>query len=120
MTPATIEAKEQPMGTSLFKTLVASFSLVAVLSCVSIGVLTYYLRATGIRDQQYRLLETLRDENMGSISAWFTERAADASVMVTRPDIIGFCEAHARGDAVGQQEVLTALATMQTAYRAYA
>ncbi len=117
MGPMDSRVKEAPAGASLFRTLLIAFSLVAVLSCVSIGVLTYHLRARGIRDQQYRLLETLRDEKTRSLSAWFTERAGDVSVMVTRPDIVDFCTAHARDDTVGDQKVLTALAIMQKAYR---
>jgi signal transduction histidine kinase/DNA-binding response OmpR family regulator len=117
LTPMNTKSKEAPTSASLFRTLIIAFSLVAILSCVSIGVLTYYLRAQGIRDQQYRLLETLRDEKMINMSTWFAERAGDVSLVVTRPDIISFCEAHTKDNAVGHQEVLTALASMQKAYR---
>lgn len=112
-----IETKKPAGGVSLFRTLVVSFSLVAILSCMSIGLLTYYMRAKLIRTQQYRLLETLRDEKMVSISAWFEERVGDISVLVSRPDIIDVCKAYAQDGRTGAQEILSILTIIQKAYR---
>lgn len=117
MTPERIEVKEKTQGASLFKTLVISFSLVAIMSCVSIGLLTYNMRATSIRSEQYQLLETLRDEKISTLSDWFAERNADMTVMASRPVLIGFCEAPTENGEVAHQEVLEALAIMQAAYR---
>ena len=117
MKPETIKAKEKTTGVSLFRTLVVSFSLVAALSCVLIGLLSYYLRADGMRTEQYRLLETIRDENVQGMSTWFSERTGDLSVMVSRPDIVRFCQTHASDEANAHQEVLTALVTLRSAYR---
>jgi len=117
MTLNKIGAKEKPVGSPLFKTLVTAFSLVAILSCLSIGLLTYFMRATSIRSEQYNLLETLRDEKISTLSDWFTERAGDMAVMVSRPDMIDFCEDHTENEEVSHQEIMTALTTMQVAYR---
>ncbi len=69
MTNSTIEQIKMSRSNTLYGTLIISFSLIAILSCLSVGLLTYFLRASGIRDEQARILETLRDEKMGDISS---------------------------------------------------
>jgi signal transduction histidine kinase/DNA-binding response OmpR family regulator len=111
------ETRKTAGGTPLFRTLLTAFSVVAALSCVSVGLLTYFVRAAEIRGQEYHLLETLRDEKTASMSAWFAERAGDLSVMVARPDIIDFLESQRGAEPVLSAQVAAALATMQKAYR---
>jgi signal transduction histidine kinase/DNA-binding response OmpR family regulator len=116
MTQETVEAKETTKGLSLFRTLIFAFSALAAFSCLSIGALTYYMRATGIRTEQYRLLETLRDEKMATISFWYNERSGDMRVMTKRPDVVELCEAHTKGDNSKAKELLPALEIIQEAY----
>ncbi len=117
MTPETIEAKETPKGVSLFRTLVMSFSVVAIMSCLTIGLMTYYLRAQDIRQQQYRFLETLRDEKIRNFESWLEERFGDVAVMVARPDIIDFCRIHSEGRDTADHVVRSAITTVQRNYR---
>jgi len=109
-------AREAYRRAPLFRTLVTSFSIVAILSCVSIGVLTYNMRATDIRSEQYSLLETLRDEKIANMSTWYDERVSDSNVVALRPDIINFCQAHPANDGDDHEPILTALRTIQSAY----
>ncbi len=85
------DIKSQGKVSTLYSTLVTAFSLLVLLSCASIGFLTYYLRAEGIRLEQYRLLETLRDEKIMIISEWLYERRSDINVTSKRKDIRSFC-----------------------------
>jgi signal transduction histidine kinase/DNA-binding response OmpR family regulator len=116
MTSEDIGTRKELKGSSLFRTILMSFSLVAILSCMAIGLLTYYLRASGIRDEQYRLLETLRDEKQSSLSAWFDERAGDVILMASRPDIIEYCKVKEDVD-VNNKAAMSALMALQQAYR---
>jgi signal transduction histidine kinase len=117
MKPHPNQARDSQKGATLFRTLVVSFSLIAGFSCILIGTLTYYQRAKGIRSVHFKLLETLRDEKIASLTAWFTERMGDTRVMVTRPDVVSFCRAHGKNDAAARALTLAALTTMRTAYR---
>jgi signal transduction histidine kinase/DNA-binding response OmpR family regulator len=120
MGPIRVEDKENLLGFSLFRTLVTCFSLVAVLSCLSIGLLTYRMRATYIRNEQNKLLEALRDEKIAALSNWFEERNGDMAVMVSRPDIVGFCAGHAINAEVFQQKIVTVLETIKATHRSEA
>ncbi|MGL1935040.1 MAG: ATP-binding protein [Fibrobacterales bacterium] len=81
------EIKNQDSVFTLYSTLVIAFSLLVLVSCASIGFLTYFSRAEGIRLEHYRLLETLRDEKARVISDWYHERLGDVRVTTTRKDI---------------------------------
>ncbi|MCP4678336.1 MAG: response regulator [Deltaproteobacteria bacterium] len=117
MTPDNGKTKQELEGASLFKTLIVSFSLVAIFACLSIGVLTYILRANGIRDNQYRLLETLRDEKVRFMSDWFRERTGDVAIMVTRPDITAVCEIHGAGGTVAIDEITRVMSAIRDVYQ---
>ncbi|MGL1903772.1 MAG: ATP-binding protein [Fibrobacterales bacterium] len=90
--------EEQSKVPTLYSTLVVSFSFLVLISCASIGFLTYYLRAEGIRLEQYRLLETLRDEKTMVITDWFQERLADIRVTSNRNNIRAFCKMNPNTD----------------------
>jgi signal transduction histidine kinase/DNA-binding response OmpR family regulator/HAMP domain-containing protein len=109
--------RTKPRAIPFFSTLLAAFSLIALMSCLSIGFLTYFLRADGIRSEQYRLLETLRDEKIGHLSNWFQERAVDVRIMSNLPNIVTFCEAPTKTDTLFSDEIITSLTNMQKAYR---
>jgi len=117
MTPENNKSGGNQEGVPLFRTLLIAFSLVAILSCTSIGLLTYFLHAQGIRDQQYSLLETIRDEKISNFSAWFGERSGDMRVMAVMPRVINFMEAPYGAEVTDSKDVSKVLTTVQNAYR---
>ena len=105
---------------TLFRTLVTWFSMVAVLSCVTIGTLTYYRRSQGIRAQVYKQLEALRDEKVDAIGDWVRERRGDLQIGVVRRDLVAFCEAHGAGQYPDHAAARLTLEAMRQAYRYHA
>ena len=116
MTPKVFHREQRSKGVSLFRVLFLSFSLVSFASCLLIGTLTYYLNASRIRSDQYRFLETLRDEKIGTLSVWFREMSVDASVLVARQDIRTFCQTPGAGKAVPVSDMVSSLTTVRNAY----
>ena len=107
----------QSKSVSFFRILVLSFSVISIISCLSIGLLTYNLRARGIREEQYRLLETLRDEKTGNLSYWFRERFGDLNVLVSRENIRIFCETDGDNKVISTDEIVAVLSNIKQSYQ---
>ena len=106
----------RPTGSTLFRTLVTWFSLIAILSCIAIGSLTYYQRSQGIRTQMYNQLETLRDEKLKSIGHWVEEKTRDLEVASSNAGVIDLCQAYVAGMTFDRDRAMAIVTALQKAY----
>ena len=103
-------------GPGLNRSLTTWFALIALLACVSIGMLTYVRWSEGIRDASFHQLESLRDTKIEVITRWVNEREADLSLAARRDVYVDFCQAIGDGEPRDEVRTLAAMTRLRDTY----
>ncbi len=103
-------------GTSFRRTLILWFSLIALISSASVGTLTYFARASALRESVYNQLEILRDTAIRDIDLWITERKADLKSWSEMPPMIALCRDHSEGKSNYSEDNRRLLDEIKKAY----
>jgi signal transduction histidine kinase/DNA-binding response OmpR family regulator/methyl-accepting chemotaxis protein len=83
-------AAHRTSSASLHRILVTWFTLVALLSGGSVGMVTFILESRAMRDRSSDQLKALRDEKVDSASQWIAEREADVELAARRDVYVQF------------------------------
>ncbi len=100
----------------LLATLATWFGLISMVSCASVGLLTYYVQSQGILAQRYNQLDTVRDEKIRTIDSWSQERRADLGLASRRDVYIDYLKAAHTENGGDQEKALAALTRFRDAY----
>jgi CheY-like chemotaxis protein len=112
----------QPVaGRPLQYTLALWFGIIAVLSSLAVGALTYVLRSNQLRALISEQLALVRNDKSHDIELYFRERKDDLAMWVKAPEIVQVAEQHAAGQPIEELDVrLRQLEQMRSGYHCHA